>query len=610
MRSITRRHFLEGSVLAGVVGAASALPAWAQENKTAGRQSITVGVVQQAREPQLDANRDKIVRFIGQAKARGCRLVIFPEDALGSPVGTSNEDIEKAVDAIRDAARSNGVYAIFCSSFVIPGFAPDRRGHCMRVVGPDGRILLRFNKLICNLPPSDPRRAPGVFHVDGVPCCAMICADRWLRGFEEIPVTLGAKVLIDCSANARKEWIPEFAWYLPVTRALRNNVWSIFCNMGEHPKRMDEARHGHSAIIQPDGSFAAATDDAGDQMLVATLDLSLANGAEARRRHNHPVFKPYWDLGRRLLQGEKANVPLTEPYTCPQVEITIAAAQMACSRDIPTNLERMAGLIGEAAENRADVVAFPELAVTGTIAGDISSADAGILRDALTKIQSQAQKHKITVVFGMPHIEGAKRWNSAFAVGPDGELLTRYDQMVVDRRDLFEEGVDAKSMWFKVKGVPAIVTVGSDTRWNEIGELAAVRGAQLLFNLSYDEGASDAATLLRTQFWVQLASFCTFSATVNAADPRDLAKPSGPANGGSAIWEDFNGHRKTPAGNVEVFSQYSACRVVSAGSQEKILYAKRTMPKLNPHFPRLVSRRYPHLEPWYHLGARIIGPDL
>lgn len=611
--TVTRRRFLRGSMLAF---AASGLPAWAQVSPTTSpatltaRQSITVGVVQQAREPELVANRDKIVRFISQAKARGCRLVIFPEDALGSPVGTSNEDIEKAVDVIRDAARSNDIYAIFCSSFVIPGFAPDRRGHCLRVVGPDGRILLRFNKLICNLPPSDPRRAPGVFYVDGIPCCAMICADRWLRGFEELPVTLGAKILIDCSANARKEWIPEFAWYLPVTRALRNNVWSIFCNMGEHPKGMDESRHGHSAIIRPDGGFTAAANDLGDQILVATLDLSLANGAEARRRHNHPVFKPYWDLGRRLLQGEKANVSLSEPYASAQVEITIAAAQMACSRDISANLERMARLIGRAAENHADVVVFPELAVTGAIEADVSDADAALLPDALAKIQSQAQKHETTVVFGMPHIENAKRWNSAFAIGPDGKLLTRYDQMVVDRADLFEEGSNAKSMWFKVKGVPAIVTIGSDARWNELGELAAVRGAQLLFSLCYDGSTSDASKLLRTQFWVQLASFCTFSATVNAADPHDLAKPGSPANGGSAIWEDFNGHKKTPAGNVEVFSQYSACRVMSAGSGETILYAKRTMPKLNTYFSRLIARRYPHLEPWYHLGARIISPDL
>lgn len=194
--SISRRRLLGNSVLAGSL-AASPLSLWAQADKAMGevtqsaRLSITVGIVQQAREPELDANRDKITRFIEQAKARKCRLVIFPEDALGSPVGTSNEDLEKVVDGVREAAHSNDVYVVFCSSLVIPGFAPDRRGHCLRVVGPDGRILLRFNKLICNLPRWDPRRAPGIFRVDGIPCCAMICADRWLRGFEELPVTLG-----------------------------------------------------------------------------------------------------------------------------------------------------------------------------------------------------------------------------------------------------------------------------------------------------------------------------------------------------------------------------------------------------------------------------------
>jgi predicted amidohydrolase len=282
---------------------------------------------------------------------------------------------------------------------------------------------------------------------------------------------------------------------------------------------------------------------------------------------------------------------------------------MACSRDVPANLERMARLTGEAAARRADVVAFPELAVTGARADDITSVDATVLREALTRIQAQAQQHRITVVFGMPHIEGTTRKNSAFVVGPDGTVLTRYDQMVVDRRDLFEEGADPKAMWFKVKGVPAIVTIGSDARWNEMAELAAVRGAQLLFNLSYDEDVSEAAALRRTQFWVQLASFCTFSATVNAADPQGIARPSVPANGGSCLWEDFNGHRKKPTGSVEVFSQYSACRVLSAGRQEKIIYARRTIPKLNSFFARLVSGRYPHLEPWYYRGARIIGGD-
>ncbi|MCP4610400.1 MAG: hypothetical protein GY845_16945 [Planctomycetes bacterium] len=46
---------------------------------------ITVGVVQTVIENTLDQNRVKLIRFIGQAKARGCQLVIFPEHALNWP---------------------------------------------------------------------------------------------------------------------------------------------------------------------------------------------------------------------------------------------------------------------------------------------------------------------------------------------------------------------------------------------------------------------------------------------------------------------------------------------------------------------------------------------
>ena len=120
--AITRRRFLEGSMLATAVAAGTRLPARTLKVPAADaepetvRRAITVGVVQQSRERELAANRDQIVRSIGRAKDRGCRLVIFPEDALGSPAGTSNEDIEKAVDAVREAARSSDVHVVFCSS--------------------------------------------------------------------------------------------------------------------------------------------------------------------------------------------------------------------------------------------------------------------------------------------------------------------------------------------------------------------------------------------------------------------------------------------------------------------------------------------------------------
>jgi len=269
----------------------------------------------------------------------------------------------------------------------------------------------------------------------------------------------------------------------------------------------------------------------------------------------------------------------------------------------------MSEMILEASRHHADVIVFPELAVTGALDSDIVRFDQPLLAKVLDKLRATAKQNDITVVFGMPFLEKGRRFNSAFVLGPDGKLHTRYDQIVTDRTNLFAASTNAKSMWFKVKGVPAIVTVGSDARWNEIGELAAVRGAQLLFNLSYDQNVSELATLQRRQFCVQLASFGTFNATVNAADPRSLTQPSALANGDSAIWEDFDGHKKKPSLPVEVFSQYSASMVVSAGHNEKIIYAQRHIPKRNVHFQRLLARRYPHLDPWYYLGAQIISGE-
>ena len=39
-------------------------------------------------------------------------------------------------------------------------------------------------------------------------------------------------------------------------------------------------------------------------------------------------------------------------------------------------------------------------------------------------------------------------------------------------------------MWFRVKGVPAVVTIGRDGLWSEIAELAAVAGAQVHIHLA------------------------------------------------------------------------------------------------------------------------------
>ena len=61
---------------------------------------LVVGVAQTVIENTLDKNQTKILRFIDEAKSRGCQLVIFPENALYWP----EISIDKATKADIDAA--------------------------------------------------------------------------------------------------------------------------------------------------------------------------------------------------------------------------------------------------------------------------------------------------------------------------------------------------------------------------------------------------------------------------------------------------------------------------------------------------------------------------
>ena len=140
----------------------------------------------------------------------------------------------------------------------------------------------------------------------------------------------------------------------------------------------------------------------------------------------------------------------------------------------------------------------------------------------------------------MPALDDDGRNNCVYVLGADGQVLTRYAQIVVDRPALFVPGTSTRAMWFRLNGVPAVVTVGRrEALWNELAELAALRGAQIHVHLEYDTDVRPEGALLRRQLWVTMASYRTLTATVNTAATDRLAQPSLSAAGGSMLWQDF-----------------------------------------------------------------------
>jgi predicted amidohydrolase len=203
----------------------------------------------------------------------------------------------------------------------------------------------------------------------------------------------------------------------------------------------------------------------------------------------------------------------------------------------------------------------------------------------------------------MEHRVEVGRRNSAFVIGPDGSLLTRYDQLSATTP--FQPGEDPSAMWFRVKGVPAVVTVGGDALWTELAELAAVAGAQIHVHLDHDPANDQDAALRRLQVWSNLASFQTFSAMANVV--------------GSTIWDDVRdaeerraevyGLPRPNTGVAEVYSPFSANLVVRAGAASQLITATRRVSSKNRYHPDRTSNFNPQMDAWYRLGAAIIHPE-
>lgn len=565
------------SVAASLLGASLAYPADTAPSR------LKVGVVQMAVAQTVEANRDRIVSGIAQAAATGVRVVVFPEGVLRGQGGDDQAIVAEAVEVIRRAARESNVYVAFGGYTYLPHLK--KAADWMLVVGPDGRDVFRYEKLYDN------HRAamPGVFFIDGIPCNAMICADRWLRGVEEVPIQQGAQISFELSCNFASEWVAPFQWYWYVPRALRNNVWVVFANAGnkvagvpDDPSAPRELRHGHSAIIAPDGRIAAAARDDTETIVVAELDVSRATRAEAQVRARHPVLGTFWEAGVKLHSNQAVEAPSLKPLKSAETDITLAAAQVTGDA---SDLEPM---IAQARAKKADVVVFPERATT---------------ESALERLRAAARQHGITVVVGMEHRGDGARRNSAFVIGPDGAMLTRYDQL--SAASPFQPGDNPSAMWFRVRGVPAVVTIGRDALWTELAELAAVAGAQIHIHLDHDPANDHDAALRRLQVWSNMASFQTFTATVNVV--------------GSAIWDDLRDAEERRAevrdlprpgtGSVEVYSPFSANLVVRAGETRQLITATRHLGPHNRYHPSRTANFNPQMDAWYRLGAAVIGPS-
>jgi hypothetical protein len=191
-------------------------------------------------------------------------------------------------------------------------------------------------------------------------------------------------------------------------------------------------------------------------------------------------------------------------------------------------------------------------------------------------------------------------------------LLTRYDQIASGDKSLFVPGHTAKTMWFKINGAYATVTVGEDADYQELTILAAAKGTQMHFHLANDNFSTADGQLVGQQKYLNLLAPANFGAIVNAAQSKEYTASSSMATGGSMFGVKAGGHNKSDPGGVENYFPYTASILLSAETKEEILYSTHTTTQTNRYETGRNNRRKSNMPEWYEwikTGVHVISPD-
>ena len=513
---------------------------------------LRVGVAQMFCRRSLSENLDQVLKMIGDVRDEGCDVAVFPENILRDLDGeASGADFEQAVEAVKGRAKACDVNAVVGVSAAVISENHNRA----LVVDRQGEELLYYQKN---------SEVPQRIWIDGVPCTVAICSDRWYMEHADLAcLTQGSEVMIDISGgHGGDDGRPNLQWVRYRCWAIRNSVFVVVCNQphDDEPDYMgNDIWGGHSAVLDPGGTFLAYAKYENDVILTADLDVELATRENAERRCNHPAFKFWWDMGKVVLEGDDVDAPPFVPLESRETEIVIAAAQIAVSQNVDKNVVHIADALRIASTGGADVVVFPERAVTGN--GALYPTE---LERAFMTIQEHVCLNRVYAVFGIPFVSNRQVFNRAVAMDPEGKVLAQYDQISASPDGSFTPGKDTQAMWFEIDGVHATMTIGDDLYWPELTELAAYRGMQLHFHLDYWQGDSEDANLVRKHSAINHVMPGVCGVSVNAAGAE--------ASGGSLLLRRMGGHGQARPGDVETYLPYHTSVVKTAGKDAEILY--------------------------------------
>ena len=161
--------------------------------------------------------------------------------------------------------------------------------------------------------------------------------------------------------------------------------------------------------------------------------------------------------------------------------IQVAAAQMKFRATIRENVQRIIELIHSAARDGANVILFPECAVTG-YRREFKGLKPGPVEKACADLAQAARVARCNVLVGSPTFRDGKWYNSLLVFNRRGRRLFQYSKIHLTAGDARFFAPGNCPAFFRVDGIPATAIICHERRYPELVRVPVMMGAQIVFH--------------------------------------------------------------------------------------------------------------------------------
>jgi predicted amidohydrolase len=268
-----------------------------------GTSVLKVATCQFAVGRSVKRNSLAICESMAKAKKAKADIVHFSECVLSGYVGTDFPNFEGYNwDLLKEETEKIMALAAKLKLWIVLGSThrrtePNKPYNCLYLIGPDGKIVDRYDKRFCT--PGDLRRlTPGNrfvnFTINGVKCSLLICFDLRFPELYRALYKQGVNCIFQSFYNARQKGPSIHTHIMRQTmqcRAATNHVWASMTNSSGYYSPYP------SCFIQPDGKIVRQLRANRPGLMVNTVDLS------------RKFYDPMADFRDMAISGKLNNAP-------------------------------------------------------------------------------------------------------------------------------------------------------------------------------------------------------------------------------------------------------------------------------------------------------------